>query len=183
MFLIRTFIFIQQQYCWRCHSLLPDLKEIAKKRKELNLTQRELAKLAGVSRSWIAKVESKPEKLMPSYLMAKNVFDVLERKLNAQSVKMKAMKSFTIEDVHNTKIEYAGIDEQIEEVWKRMEDNGYSQLPVRDREKIVGSLTERGVIRKIKETDQKDLKHLRVRDAIEDPFPPPKRKNIDFSNS
>jgi predicted transcriptional regulator len=42
---------------------------------------------------------------------------------------------------------------------------------MRNGEKIVGSLTERGVIRKFKETEQKNLMHLRVRDAIEEPFP------------
>jgi predicted transcriptional regulator len=52
-----------------------------------------------------------------------------------------------------------------------MKINGYSQLPARDGEKIVGSLTERGLMRKFTETEQKDLAQLKVRDVVEDPFP------------
>ena len=38
--------------------MLPSLDEIAKKRKMLGLTQKELARMAGVSQSSIAKIES-----------------------------------------------------------------------------------------------------------------------------
>jgi predicted transcriptional regulator len=90
--------------------VLPDLKEIQQKRKELGLTQRELAKLTGVSRSWIAKVES--GRLEPNYSKTKEVFDKLEMELKARTVKIKSLKSFTLEDIHNTKVEYAEIGER-----------------------------------------------------------------------
>jgi len=151
--------------------MLPDLKEIARKRKELGLTQNGLAKLTGVSRSWIAKVETEPQRLMPSYAQAKKVFDHLEKQEKARTVKMKLMKSLTVGEIHNAKIEYADVSERIEEAWGRMKRNCYSQLPVREDERIVGSLTERGVVGKILETDQQDLRDVKVRDAMEDPFP------------
>ena len=57
--------------------MLPSLDEIAKKRKMLGLTQKELARMAGVSQSSIAKIES--GKIDPSYNKVKAIFDVLER--------------------------------------------------------------------------------------------------------
>ena len=57
--------------------MLPPLEEVAQKRKMLNLTQKQLAKLAGVSQSLIAKLESK--KIDPSYTKVKAIFDALER--------------------------------------------------------------------------------------------------------
>ncbi|MEM2547192.1 MAG: helix-turn-helix domain-containing protein, partial [Candidatus Bathyarchaeia archaeon] len=57
--------------------MLPSLDEIAKRRKLLGLTQKQLAKIAGVSQSFVAKVES--GKIDPSYSKVKAIFDVLER--------------------------------------------------------------------------------------------------------
>ena len=52
--------------------MFPKLNEISKKRKILGLTQSELAKLAGVSQSLIAKLES--GKIEPSYTKVKTIF-------------------------------------------------------------------------------------------------------------
>ncbi|MDH5420035.1 MAG: helix-turn-helix domain-containing protein, partial [Candidatus Bathyarchaeota archaeon] len=57
--------------------MLPSLEEVAKKRRILGLTQKQLAKLAGVSQSLIAKLESR--KIDPSYTKVKAIFDVIER--------------------------------------------------------------------------------------------------------
>lgn len=57
--------------------MLPSLDEIAKRRKLLGLTQKQLAKIAGVSQSFIAKIES--GKIDPSYSKAKAIFDTLEK--------------------------------------------------------------------------------------------------------
>ena len=56
--------------------MLPSLEEVAKKRKILGLTQQKLARLAGVSQSLIAKLES--QKIDPSYTKVKGIFDALE---------------------------------------------------------------------------------------------------------
>ncbi|MEM0475595.1 MAG: helix-turn-helix domain-containing protein [Candidatus Norongarragalinales archaeon] len=56
--------------------VLPELGEVKKRRKALNLTQSALARLAGVSQSFIAKVER--GKSDPAYSLAKRVFDALE---------------------------------------------------------------------------------------------------------
>jgi predicted transcriptional regulator len=175
MFLTGTHISIRRSYLARCHGLLPELSEIAKKRRELGLTQRELAKKAGISRSWVAKVEKCPEKLMPSYAKTKQVFDLLERELNARNTKIKARKSVTVGEIHNENIVYAGVSETLREVRKRMEENYYSQLPVKDNQgRIVGSLTERDItkaMRALVETKQPDSSKVLVKAAMGDPFP------------
>jgi len=53
----------------------PPLSYIKKMRKKFGLTQAKLAKMAGVSQSLIAKIES--EKIDPSYKIAKKIFTVL----------------------------------------------------------------------------------------------------------
>jgi len=57
--------------------MFPPLEEIAKKRRMLGLKQAEIAKLAGVSQSLIAKLES--GKIDSSYTKVKTIFDTLER--------------------------------------------------------------------------------------------------------
>src|SRR3989337_4131762 len=58
-------------------SMFPPLEEIANRRRQLNLKQAELAKLAGVSQSLIAKLES--GKIDTSYKKVKTIFDTLDR--------------------------------------------------------------------------------------------------------
>jgi predicted transcriptional regulator len=140
-------------------------------RKQLNLTQKELADLAGVSRSWIAKVETRPKALSPSYAQTKRVFDELEKQQKMGTIKMKSMMSPTARDIHNTNIVYAESSEMIREVWNRMGQNCFSQFPVKESERIVGSLTERGVNKKIMEVNQGDFRNMKVKDVMDNPFP------------
>ena len=57
--------------------MLPKLEEISKRRRVLGLSQKQLARLAGVSQSLIAKVEA--GKTEPSYLRTKSILDTLEK--------------------------------------------------------------------------------------------------------
>ena len=56
--------------------MFPTLEEIARKRRQLGLKQSELAKMAGVSQSLIAKLEA--GKIDSSYTKVKTIFDVLD---------------------------------------------------------------------------------------------------------
>ena len=67
--------------------MLPQIEEIKRKRKVLNITQFKLAKLVGVSQSLIAKLES--GKLDPSYSNAKKIFLALEKMETSDSKKVK----------------------------------------------------------------------------------------------
>src|SRR5665647_2995324 len=57
--------------------MFPTLEDIAKRRRQLGLKQSELAKMAGVSQSLIAKLEAGT--IDSSYTKVKTIFDVLER--------------------------------------------------------------------------------------------------------
>lgn len=146
--------------------LLPILSEIGKRRKALDLTQHGLAKEAGVSRSLIAKIERGHAN--PSYGEARKIFETLER---LESRIPLQVSEKTLDKVHNPDILWAEVDEPLYDAQKRMVEKYYSQLPVRKKGKIVGSLTERGINRTLVEKRGMDQKTLLVEDAMDDAFP------------
>jgi predicted transcriptional regulator len=119
--------------------MLPQLEEIPQKRRLLGLKQAELAKLAGVSQSLIAKLES--GKIDSSYTKVKTIFEALER-LEVQT-KIQAGKV-----LHN---EVVGVqkNEPVSKVVQLMKSCGYSQLPVFDGNQAVGSISEKTILNQI----------------------------------
>ena len=57
--------------------MLPSIESIKQQRLKINMTQKELARLVGVSTSMINQIES--GRSAPSYNTAKKIFEVLER--------------------------------------------------------------------------------------------------------
>jgi predicted transcriptional regulator len=143
--------------------MLPSLKEIELKRKSLGLNQKQLAKLAGVSQSFIAKIES--GKINPSYEKAKMIFDILESLERQREVKVEQI-------MHK---EVAGVDKKdsVAKAARLMSETGYSQLPVFNEEKkVVGSVTEKTILDQIvKSKDPKELSNLPVEEIMENAFP------------
>lgn len=119
--------------------MLPSLKDFSKKRKMLGLTQKELAKLAGVSQSLIAKMESR--KINPTYSKVKAIYDVLE------SLEMKNEIS-VVEILHNNVISVQERD-PVSKAVKLMSEYGYSQLPVFEGKRVVGSISEKTILTQI----------------------------------
>lgn len=142
--------------------MLPSLEEVAKKRRMLDLTQKQLAKLAGVSQSLIAKLESK--KIDPSYTKVKAIFNVLER------LEMKT-------EVHAGKVLHHGVvgvqnDDPVSKAVRLMTDHGYSQLPVFDGEHAVGSISEKTILGQVSAgKDLAQVSKLPVGDIVEEAFP------------
>jgi predicted transcriptional regulator len=119
--------------------MLPSLKDIAKKRRQMGLKQTELAKLAGVSQSLIAKLEA--GKIDSSYTKVRTIFQVLEH-LEAKA-KLQAGKMFQTEVIGIQK------SEPISKVVQLMKSYGYSQLPVFEGKQSVGSISEKAILRQI----------------------------------
>jgi len=132
------------------------------------MTQDKLAKSVGVSRSLIAKLET--GQVDASYKKVKNIFDTLEQ----LETELGKTKTVTVGEIHNTKVEYANVSEPVYAVWKRMDRNAFSQVPVKDSagRDIVGSITERAINRKLLELDSPEkLRNIQVRELMEEPFP------------
>jgi predicted transcriptional regulator len=142
--------------------MFPPLEEIANKRRLLGLKQSELAKLAGVSQSLIAKLES--GKIDSSYTKVKTIFDVLER-LEVKT-KIQAGKMLQKEVVGIQK------NEPVSKAVQLMKNHGYSQLPVFDGKQPVGSISEKAILRQIlagKDLDQ--ISALPTEEVMEEAFP------------
>jgi predicted transcriptional regulator len=144
---------------------LPELSEIASRRKKLGITQKELANEAMVSRSLIAKVERGLAN--PSFNQAKKIFEVLKKMETKNLVGLEWVK---VSAIQNQDVIYAYPDELLCVVQERMEKKAYSQFPVRVGDRICGSITERG-ISKVLLSRRKDIQKLKVKDAMEQPFP------------
>ncbi|MEM2994843.1 MAG: CBS domain-containing protein [Candidatus Bathyarchaeia archaeon] len=119
--------------------MLPSLDEIVKKRKMLGLTQKQLAKLAGISQSFVAKIES--GKIDPSYSKVKVIFDVLER--------LETKVNYTAEKILHKGVVGVQLGDAVEEAIRLMMEHGYSQLPVFNGEQVVGCITEKTVLNQV----------------------------------
>lgn len=141
--------------------MLPDLEQIKVRRRSLGLTQSRFAKEAGVSRSLIAKIEGRHAN--PSYNQAKKIFETMDRLERAIPVREAGQ-------IHTTDVVFAEYDEPIRSAQSKMKGI-FSQLPVRKGDRIMGSITERGINAKIFEKEPGEIGSLLVRDFLEEGFP------------
>ena len=142
--------------------MLPSIDEVSKKRKIMGLTQQKLARLAGVSQSLIAKLES--QKIDPAYTKVKAIFDALERLQTETEVRAD-------EVLHN---EVVGIQKSdpVSKAVQMMADYGYSQLPVFNGEHAIGSISEKTIIGKVSAgKDLNQVSKFQVSDMMEEAFP------------
>ncbi len=142
--------------------MFPTLDEIAKRRRQLGLKQSELAKMAGVSQSLIAKLEAGT--IDSSYTKVKTIFDVLER-LEVKS------KIQTERIIHNQVVSVQKED-PVSKVVKLMKDHGYSQIPVFEGKHSVGGISEKAILRQILAgKDLDEISKLPTEKIMEEAFP------------
>jgi predicted transcriptional regulator len=135
--------------------MFPPIEDIAQKRRQLGLKQAELAKLAGVSQSLIAKLES--GKIDTSYKKVKTIFDALDRLEVKTKIQAGKVLQPRIVSVQKT--------EPVSKVVQLMKSHGYSQVPVLDGKQPVGSISEKTILRQI--LNGKDLSHISALPAAE----------------
>ena len=102
--------------------------EIRRIRKALDLSQKQLARLAGLSQSTIARLERDIERLNPSYYTIFTVIDAL----NMQNM-MKGSASLSdksAEDVMHRKIVYVKPNDTLEKAVRIIKDYDFPQIPV-----------------------------------------------------
>ena len=142
--------------------MLPSIEEIPRRRRMLGLTQKELARLAGVSQSLIAKLES--GKIDPSYAKVKAIFDVLTRLEMKRDIRAREIAHGEVVGVQK--------DESVSEAARLMWEHDYSQLPVFDGRRVVGSITEKTLLNQlIISGDPSKISSLTVEEVMEDSFP------------
>jgi predicted transcriptional regulator len=143
-------------------AMLPALEIIPNRRKKLGLTQSQLANMAGVSQSYIAKLES--GNIEPSYVKVKAIFESLD--------KMERKKEVQASEVMNRKIVVLEASSTINEAVEKMREYGYSQLPIMEKDKPIGGISERIVLERIvNNIEDVNPNSLKVRDIMEESFP------------
>ena len=137
--------------------MLPSLETIKEERKKLNMTQKKLAAMTGVSTSMINQIES--GRCKPSYNTAKKIFEnltILEGKSSSHIageickrpiVKMKPIQT-------------------INDAVKKMNQMAISQIPIFDGSEPVGVVSEEGLIKKLATTNTSQWKKMQLRDVM-----------------
>ena len=112
--------------------MLPSLETIKEERKKLNMTQKKLASMTGVSTSMINQIES--GRCKPSYNTAKKIFESLA-KLEGQTSTRKAG------DICSEKIVRLAPDNTVREAGKKMHEKTIDQIPIFDEGDLKGLVT------------------------------------------
>lgn len=142
--------------------MFPTLEDIAKKRRQLGLKQAELAKLAGVSQSLIAKLEAGA--IDSSYTKVRIIFEVLER--------IEAKTKIQEEKVVPTQVTSVQQGEPVSKVVQLMKEHGYSQIPVFRGKQSIGSISEKSLLHQILAgKDLAQISKLPASEIMEEAFP------------
>ena len=133
-----------------------ELAEIKKIRKKLDLTQAELARRSGVSQSFITKIEA--GLLDPSYSKTKQIFGALDE--------LTKKEELTAEHIMKKKIITAKAEDKLSTIIKEMKKLAISQVPIIEKEKPIGLITETILLDRI--SSGEDITHLRAKEIMED---------------
>src|SRR4030042_1269088 len=142
--------------------MLPAIDMIPDRRRKLGLTQNQLADLAGVSQSYIAKLEA--GKIEPSYLKVKAIFEALD--------KIERRKEVSAAEIMTADVISVQANASIQEAVETMRRHGFSQLPVMDGDKHGGGVSERTLLDQVLyPEDDTPPGRKRVREIMEEGFP------------
>ncbi len=142
-------------------SQIEEIKDLKHIRNRIGITQKELAEKSGVSQSMIAKIES--GNLDPSYSKSVMIIKTLNSLTKKDELKAK--------QVMNRKVIFVNKNENIKDVIKKLKKHGISQLPVIEKNKCVGMISESILLNALI-----DKKINKVEEAMED-APPTISKN------
>jgi predicted transcriptional regulator len=121
---------INDEVLFQC--MIYELSEIKNLRKKLGLSQNQLAHLAGVSQSMIAKVEA--GRLDPAFSKAMKIFTALQNISHAKELKAT--------DIMNKKIISLKQTDDVKDAVSKMRKHEISQLPVIEGTNVVGIVSE-----------------------------------------
>lgn len=140
-------------------SVIPSSDDIRRMRLAAGLTQKELARLAGVSQSLIARIEK--GSVNPRMNTLKKILDAISKTSKTNE---------TVEKIMTTPVISVHVDTPLSQIIDIMDSKGISQVPVLDRNnRIVGMIYESTLVKLLRK--KKDLRKLIALDAIEPPPP------------
>lgn len=142
----------------------PPESDIRKMRSALGLTQSDLAEESGISQSTIAKIET--GKTNASYGTVVRLFDTLERISKYSTINR------TAEDVASYSPITVNAGDGLRMASELMRNTGFSQLPVMDGDRPVGSISERIILNLIEQgMSMEELRKTPVRTVMGESFP------------
>ena len=127
--------------------VVPDLKEIRRRRERLGISQHKLAKDLRISQSTVAKIES--GRINPTYKIVERIFSHLS---SLHSVGMG-----TAGEVASKPVLAVREGTSVAEAVRTLQKHGFKQLPVLNGNHNLGSLSERSISRRILETKRPEL--------------------------
>ncbi len=136
---------------------MQDISEIRKLRKSLDMTQKDLAKKAGVSQSLIAKAEAGA--IDPTYSNVQKIFNALNNFAKKDDIKVK--------DIINRNIISILPSAKISEAIILMKKHEISQLPVISNHPV-GLVTEGLLLENLSTLPHSDIQKLTVREIMAD---------------
>jgi predicted transcriptional regulator len=155
---------------------LPDLDKIRQMRKRLGLSQRELASLAGVSQSLIAKIER--GSIDPSYSNVRRILFAFEDVLRKRKVEgVRSGAQLTVGDLATKGVISVSPDQTVGEATERMMKGRFTQLPVMVGEKVIGALTDDRLrdytieATKNRTKSYEEVMRTRIDEMMGEPFP------------
>ena len=139
-----------------------DIKQIKETRRKLGLTQKQLAKLAGVSQSLIAKIES--GRIDPAYSKVQAIIQALENEMH------KTQKLVLAKNLMTKPVIGITAKETLQKTMQLMRKKAISQLPVFDRGHPIGSISEERFVDWISQYGNR-LANIHVREVMDESFP------------
>ena len=142
----------------------PRIEEIKKMRKHLDITQSELARMANVSQSTIAKLER--NSISASYGIVTRVFEAIENEGKLRKINR------TARDVLHTPIVSVHKDSTLAEVSDLMKRRGYSQLPVMNSDTVVGSVSDETILSQLRKgVSLEEFSSIKVESVMDEAYP------------
>jgi len=138
---------------------MDETRFIGAQRRKLGITQHQLARMAGVSQSLVAKIEA--GSVDAAYSKIKAIMETLER-ASLSSEK-------TAQDIMHTGIKSVMPSDTLHAASAAMRKLSISQLPVMQDGRVVGSLTEASILACFSE--RKDIAKTHVSEVMDEAFP------------
>lgn len=139
---------------------IPSPNELKQRRERLGLKQVDVARLAGLSQSMVARIESGT--VDPRVSTLNKVISVLNEEERSTVV---------ARDIMCSPVFSVLVSDPIAKVVEIMEERGISQLPVLENGVPVGCISETTIISALEEKQQNRESHPKVKEYMESGFP------------